>query len=93
MRPPQDSVRKTITREASLFLGLLLIGLVLLPVAVYIVGQAIFGDYGGGSYGLFFSELSGRIRTADPAACCRNVNGNTFTKRKVVYEVKRVLFT
>jgi hypothetical protein len=68
MRPPQDSVRKTITREASLFLGLLLIGLVLLPVAVYIVGQAIFGDYGGGSYGHFFSELSGRVRTADPAA-------------------------
>jgi H+/Cl- antiporter ClcA len=68
MRPPQDSVRKTITREASLFLGLLLIGLVLLPVAVYIVGQAIFGDYGGGSYGHFISELSGRVRTADPAA-------------------------
>ena len=68
MRHPQDSVRKTVTREAALFLGLLLIGLVLLPVAVYIVGQAIFGDYGGGSYGHFFSELSGRIRNADPAA-------------------------
>lgn len=68
MRHPQDSVRTTVTREAGLFLGLLLIGLVLLPVAVYIVGQAIFGDYGGGSYGHFYSELSGRIRTADPAA-------------------------
>ena len=64
----QTSVRKAITREAGLFLGLLLVGLVLLPVAVYVVGQAIFGDYGGGSYGHFFSELSGRIRAADPAA-------------------------
>ena len=68
MRHSQDSVRKTITREAGLFLGLLLIGLVFLPFAVYIVGHAIFGDYGGGSYGHFFSELIGRIRTADPAA-------------------------
>ncbi len=64
----QNSVRETIAREVGLFLGLLLVGLVLLPGAVYVVGQAIFGDYGGGSYGHFFSELSGRIRAADPAA-------------------------
>jgi hypothetical protein len=64
----QASVRKMITREAALLLGLLLVGLLLLPVAVYLVGQAIFGDYGGGSFGHFFSELSGRIRAADPAA-------------------------
>jgi len=62
------SLRKTITREAGLLLGLLLVGLALLPVAVYLVGQAIFGDYGGGSYGHFYSQLSGRIRAADPAA-------------------------
>jgi hypothetical protein len=65
----QTSVRKAITREAALFLGLLLVGIVLLPVAVYFVGRAIFGDYGGGSYGHFVFELSGRIRAADPAAC------------------------
>ena len=62
------SLRKTITREAGLLLGLMLVGLVLLPVAVYLVGQAIFGDYGGGSYGHFYSQLSARIRAADPAA-------------------------
>ena len=64
----QTSVRKAITREASLFLGLLFAGLVLLPVAVYLVGQAIFGDYGGGGYGHFYSELSSRIRAGDAAA-------------------------
>jgi hypothetical protein len=69
--PLQDrpaSARKIITREAGLLLGLFLLGLVVLPIAVYSVGQAIFGDYGGGSYGHFYSQLSGRIRAADPAA-------------------------
>lgn len=64
----QTSVRKTITREAGLLVALLLVGLLLLPVAVYFVGQAIFGDYGGGSFGHFYAGLSGRIRAADPAA-------------------------
>lgn len=61
-------MRKAITHELALLLGFLFIGLVLLPVAVYVVGQAIFGDYGGGSYGHFFAELSGRVRGGDAAA-------------------------
>jgi hypothetical protein len=64
----QFSMRKTITREAVLLLGFAFFGLLVLPVAIYFVGQAIFGDYGGGSYGHFYSALSGRIRTGDPAA-------------------------
>ena len=63
-----NSVRRIIVREASLLLGFFFVGLVLLPIAIYVVGQAIFGDYGGGSYGRFFSELSGRVRAGDPAA-------------------------
>ena len=62
------NLRKAITREAALLVGFLFLGLVVLPIAIYIVGQAIFGDYGGGSYGHFFSELSGRIRGGDIAA-------------------------
>jgi len=61
-------MRKAITHELALLLGFLFIGLVLLPVAVYVVGQAIFGDYGGRSYGHFFAELSGRVRGGDAAA-------------------------
>lgn len=64
----QTSATRTITRELGLLLGFLFLGLVLLPVAVYFVGQAIFGDYGGGSFGHFYSELSGRIRSGDGAA-------------------------
>ena len=40
----------------------------MLPIAVYVVGQAIFGEYGGLSYGQFFSDLSGRIRSGEGAA-------------------------
>lgn len=64
----QFSVRKAITREATLLVGFLFIGLVLLPVAIFFVGQAIFGDYGGGSFSQFYSSLSGRIRSGDAAA-------------------------
>jgi len=61
-------MRKAITREMGLLVGFLFLGLVILPVAIYVVGQAIFGDYGGGSYGHFYSELSSRIRAGDTAA-------------------------
>jgi len=61
-------MRKAITREMGLLVGFLFLGLVILPVAIYVVGQAIFGDYGGGSYGHFYSELSSLIRAGDSAA-------------------------
>ena len=64
----QFSLQKAITREAALLLGFLFLGLIVLPVAIYVVGQAIFGDYGGGSYGHFYSALSSRIRGGDAAA-------------------------
>ena len=65
MAKQRFSMRNAITREAALLLGFLFLGLVLLPIAIYIVGQAIFGDYGGGSYGHFYSELSSRVRAGD----------------------------
>jgi hypothetical protein len=64
----RNTIRRTITREAALLLGFLFLGLVLLPVAIYLVGQAIFGDYGGGSFSHFYLELSSRIRAGDGAA-------------------------
>ena len=52
-------------REAVLFASLLLFGLLLLPAAIYLVGQAIFGDYGGDGVAEFYGGLHRRIRDGD----------------------------
>ena len=56
-----DNWKSIARRESVLFLWLLVGGLLLLPVAVYIVGRLIFGEYGGTGftafYGMFYSEL------------------------------------
>lgn len=57
-----------IRKELALLVVFLFIGIVLLPVAVYFVGQAIFGEYGGQSYGQFFGDLASRLRGAEGAA-------------------------
>ena len=55
------------TKELALFSGLLFLGLVVLPIAIYQVGQVVFGAYGGFGYGDFFRRLSEDIRQFDPA--------------------------
>lgn len=65
MAVPRQSVKQRLRRELALFLGLLFSGLVLLPIAIYLVGDAVFGDYGGDGFGGFFGALSGRIRNAE----------------------------
>ena len=52
-------------REALLFLALLFFGLVILPMAIWVVGGAIFGAYGGAGYADFFGTLSAKIRAGD----------------------------
>lgn len=39
--------KSVVSREAILFVVLLLVGLLLLPIAIYLVGQLIFGLYDG----------------------------------------------
>lgn len=62
------TLRQRITTEALLFTGLLFFGFVLLPIAIYVVGTAIFGNYGGEGYGDFFGTLSLRILQGDANA-------------------------
>ena len=68
MRGAQKDLKHTARREFSLFIGLLFFGLVLMPVAIYALGQRVFGDYGGNGYAAFFGTLSGKIRSGDPVA-------------------------
>ena len=55
-------------KEAAVFLILLLIGLVLLPICIWFVGNAVFGAYDGAGYSDFFGTLSGKIRSGNPVA-------------------------
>lgn len=68
MSPAGKDVRQIVTREAALFLVLLFVGFVLLPIAIWFVGAALFGDYGGNGYWDFFATLSGKIRSGDRVA-------------------------
>lgn len=57
--------KNLVTRELALTLVLLLIGLVLVPLAIYLVGQVVFGDYGESGFSRFFRTISQKIRSGD----------------------------
>lgn len=61
-------LKKAIRKELGLFVGLLFIGVVLMPIAIFWVGQSFFGDYGGHGYGDFFGTISEKIRGGDGVA-------------------------
>ena len=46
---------QTILREALLALALFLVGLIILPAAIYVVGQQIIGEYESGLSGYYES--------------------------------------
>lgn len=64
--PPTRS--RLLKKEAALLVALLLFGMVLLPVAIWMVGNLVFGAYGGAGYGDFFSSLSGKLRSGNLVA-------------------------
>ena len=68
MSNAQRSTIRIIRKESFLLAGFVFLGLIVLPIAVYLVGQAIFGDYGGRGFGQFYMDLSSRLRSGDKAA-------------------------
>jgi len=62
------TVRQRITIELGLFIGLIFVGLVLVPVAIFFVGGTVFGEYAGNGYSEFFSNLSAKVRSGDPVS-------------------------
>lgn len=64
----QRSARQVLAREAALFFGLLFIGFVIVPIVLFVVGQRVFGEFGGHGYSDFFGTLSGKIRAGQPVA-------------------------
>ena len=59
-------IRRAIRKEAALLVGLLFFGIVLMPIAIYVTGQAIFGTYGGHGYADFFGTLSAGLSSVFP---------------------------
>ena len=68
MTETEDSRKRPRSREIKLFLTLLLVGLVLLPGVIYVVGHAIFGDFGGSGLASFYRSLIGELVTGEPGA-------------------------
>lgn len=58
----QQPRKQRILKEVALFTGLLFVGFVLMPIAIYWVGQNVLGEYGGQGYSDFFATLSTKIR-------------------------------
>lgn len=58
-------IQRELKRELLLLLALLLAGVLLLPPAVYFVGQAVFGDFAGGGFGAFYRGLFERLRNGE----------------------------
>lgn len=61
-------MRKIATKELALLTGFLFFGLVLMPIIIYNVGNAVFGAYAGVGYSDFFGTLSAKVRAGDGVA-------------------------
>ena len=63
-----NSFKDAARKELALLLGLLFLGFVIAPIAIYWVGQNLLGDFGGHGYADFFGNLSAKIRGGDSVA-------------------------
>ena len=68
MSNSQSAFRRILTKELALLVILLFFGLAVLPIAIWFVGKAVFGAYGGAGYMDFFGTLSAKIRAGDGVA-------------------------
>ncbi len=58
----------SIRKEAILLLILFVAGILLMPAAIYFIGQMIFGNYGGDGFGGFFGAIGKKLTAADGVA-------------------------
>lgn len=65
MKSETSKLGRIIRKEFALLVILLFVGLVILPGAIYWVGQSLFGAYGGYGYSGFFGTLSEKIRSGN----------------------------
>lgn len=68
MSQKPSALRQKIRKEVGLLAGLVFFGLVLMPFGAFLIGQALFGSYGGHGYAEFFGTISEKVRTGDRVA-------------------------
>ena len=61
-----DKMKQSAIRELKLFGVLLGLGLLLLPSVIYLVGNFVFGEYGGSGLIGFYGTLLGSVAIAEP---------------------------
>lgn len=61
-----DDVKRHVLQEAALLTGLVFIGLAILPLCIYFVGRAVFGEYGDGGLSGFYGQLHRELREGEP---------------------------
>ena len=64
----QGTFKQTALKETALLIGLLFIGFVIMPIAIFWIGPRVLGEFGGYGYSDFFGGLSARIRGGDLVA-------------------------
>lgn len=66
MSEKNSSAARRIKRELAQFLWLTLLGLAVLPLAIYLVGDAVFGTYAGNGFANFYGNLHSDLRQGQP---------------------------
>lgn len=64
----KSTLKRKVRKELALLSCLLFFGLVLMPIGIYWMGEAVFGNYAGHGYGDFFGTLSAKLRSGDLVA-------------------------
>ena len=62
----RNSFKRTLRRESVTLLLLLFVGIFLLPLAIYLVGAEIFGEYISGGFGSFYRDIHSDLREGQP---------------------------
>ena len=65
MTDTRTPLNRIALRESALLFGFLIFGLLILPVVIYLVGQQVFGSFGGDGYAGFFGALGRKLLTGD----------------------------
>ena len=64
----ESSKGLNLKRETALAVVLLLVGVTLLPLAIWLVGSSVFGAYAGDGFGGFYAELLRRLAAGSGVA-------------------------